>query len=344
MLLDIFGNPAFGLVPLTDTINKLIYVPGRISQLGLFRPTPIASTTAMIEEQEGVLALVAPTPRGGPGRTIARGTRKIRSVPVPHFQIDDSVMAESVQGVRAFGTESELETVQKLVTDRLQEAGDDLTVTQEWNRFGAIKGVVTYADGSTLSMFDLFGITPPAVVYLDIDNKDNGELSEAIGDIVRAIGRALGGTSFGGAYAFCGDNFYKAIRRNPEVRATFLNTPEAMLLREGPVDPSFNTNGSFGRFSFGGIIWDNMFGEIDGAPFVDTDEAQIFPLGAPGLFRTYYAPADYIETVNTLGLEKYAKQIRMDNDKGIRLESQTNCLDLCLRPNALITASLADGP
>lgn len=340
MMLDIFGNPAFGLAPLTDTINKLIYVPGRITQLGLFRETPIITTTALIEEKAGVLQLVAPTPRGGPGRTIARGDRKIRPVTVPHFEIDDSVLAEAVQGVRAFGTESDLETVQQLVIDRLQEAGDDLSVTQEWNRFGAVKGIITYADGSSLNVFDTFGVTPNDVVYLGIATADDGELSESISDIVRAMGRALGGTPFSGAYAFCGDDFYKALRKNPEVRATFLNTPEAALLREGPVDPNFNQNGSFGRFSYGGIIWDNMYAEVNGEPFVAADEAQIFPLG-PGIFRTYYAPADYIETVNTLGKAKYAKQIVMDNGKGVRLESQTNCLDICLRPNALFTANLA---
>lgn len=338
MMLDVFGNPAFGLVPLTDTINKLIYVPGRVTSLGIFRETPIITTTAMIEERSGVLSLVAPTPRGGPGRTIARGDRKLRPVAVPHFQIDDGVMAESVQGVRAFGTETDLETVQGLVTERLQEAGDDLSVTQEWNRFGALKGIVTYADGSTLDTFNLFGITPNDVVYLDIDAADDGELSAGISDIVRAMGRTLGGTPFTGAYAFCGDDFYKSIRKNPEVRATFLSTPEAALLRDGPVDTQFNQNGSFGRFAYGGIIWDNLYAEIDGQAFVDPDEAVIFPLG-PGIFRTYYAPADYIETVNTLGKPKYAKQIVMDNQKGIRLESQTNCLDICLRPNALFTAS-----
>lgn len=344
MLLDIFGDAAFGLAPLTDTINKLIYVPGRITSLGIFRETPIMTTVALIEERAGVLQLVAPTPRGGPGRTIARGDRRLRPVTVPHFQIDDSVLAESVQGVRAFGSESDVETVQGLVTDRLQEAGDDLAVTQEWNRFGAIKGIVAYADGSTLNVFDTFGITPPDTQYLNIAAADDGELSESISDIVRAMGRALGGTPFTGAYAFCGDNFYKAIRKNPEVRATFLNTPEAALLREGPVDPSFSSNGSFGRFQYGGIIWDNLYAEINGEPFVDTDEAQIFPLGAPGLFRTYYAPADYIETVNTLGKPLYAKQIVMDNGKGIRLESQKNSLDICLRPNALFTASLSPHP
>ena len=35
--LDIFSSSAFSMVSLTDAINKMPYVPGRIGQLGLFR-------------------------------------------------------------------------------------------------------------------------------------------------------------------------------------------------------------------------------------------------------------------------------------------------------------------
>jgi hypothetical protein len=54
------------------------------------------------------------------------------------------------------------------------------------------------------------------------------------------------------------------------------------------------------------------------------------------LFRTVYAPADYIETVNTIGLPRYAKQYPMPNDKGISLEMQMNALNYCTRPRVLI--------
>ena len=37
MTAGIFGSSAFSMVALTDAINKMPYVPGRIGQLGLFR-------------------------------------------------------------------------------------------------------------------------------------------------------------------------------------------------------------------------------------------------------------------------------------------------------------------
>ena len=42
--------------------------------------------------------------------------------------------------------------------------------------------------------------------------------------------------------------------------------------------------------------------------FTDASKAYFFPVGVPGLFRQYNAPADFVETANTIGLPRYAKQ------------------------------------
>jgi Phage major capsid protein E len=43
--------------------------------------------------------------------------------------------------------------------------------------------------------------------------------------------------------------------------------------------------------------------------FTDASKAYFFPVGVPGLFRQYNAPADFVETANTIGLPRYAKQV-----------------------------------
>jgi hypothetical protein len=55
--LDIFSGSAFSMVALTDAINKMPYVPGRIGQLGLFREQGVSTTSVMIEEREGKQAV-----------------------------------------------------------------------------------------------------------------------------------------------------------------------------------------------------------------------------------------------------------------------------------------------
>ena len=91
-----------------------------------------------------------------------------------------------------------------------------------------------------------------------------------------------------------------------------------------------------GAFEFGGITWMNYRGGQNVG--IDTDKCHLVPSGVPGLFRTVYAPADYIETVNTPGQRLYGKQWEMQNGKGVNLEFQMNALHYCTRPRVLIPA------
>ena len=69
---------------------------------------------------------------------------------------------------------------------------------------------------------------------------------------------------------------------------------------------------------------------------IPANTCRFFPVGAPDLFQCYYAPADYMETVNTLGKPYYAKQRQLNFDKGTEIEAQTNPLHICTRPYCLI--------
>lgn len=336
-MLDVFKSDAFSVTTLTDAINKMKYVPGRLGSLGLFNEGGVTTTSVVLDEKDGVLTLVAPTPRGGPGHTIDRQPRRARSLMVPHFELNDAVMAEEVQGIRAWGSETEIETVQGKLGEKMGFDSQSLAATQEYSRIGAVTGVVTYADSSQLNLFDEFGVTPPADVYLDLlaASPTMGALRQAVGGIARTIGNELSAVPFGGLYAICGNNFFDALIAHAEVRATYLSYQAAADLRMSTVD-SPAALGSWGTFAFGGVVWDNYFGKVGSTDFVDTDEAHVFPLGVPNLFRTYYAPADYVETVNTVGQRLYVRQYEMMNSKGIHMDIQMNALDICTRPGVLI--------
>lgn len=335
-MLDIFNSDPFSVVSLTDAINKTKFVPGRLSQLGLFRERSVATTMIAIEERNGILTLVDPTPRGGPGQTIDKGKRNVRSVAIPHFQIDDAIMAEEVQGVRPFGQESGLSTVMQTVDERMQAHVQSMAATQEFARVGAFKGIVTYADGSSLDLFSLFGVTQDDEVDFDLDNANpgSGVLRKKCAQTVRQVANTLDGSPYQYLLAQCGDAFFDDLLAHKEVVASYQGTPMAQVLRDGYVLP----DGSkiFGAFEFGGIVWENYRGAVGGTSYVNTDKCHIAPMGVPGLFATVYAPADYVETVNTLGQRLYMKQIPMPNGKGVSIEVQMNNLEYCTRPKALI--------
>ncbi|HEV8503712.1 MAG TPA: major capsid protein [Casimicrobiaceae bacterium] len=332
-MLDIFRGDAFGVVPLSIAINNLKFVPGYISGRGLFNETAIATTVVAIEEKNNILTLVAPTPRGGPGHTMPKPRRSMRMLGVPHFEINDAIMAEEVQGVRPFGQETGTEAVMTKVAERMQSAGQSLEYTQEYSRVGAVKGIVTYADGTTLNLFNEYGITPPAAINFVFSATTNtGAVRQQCAALIRTMGANLDGQGFTGVEAICGDAFFDALIGSLEVRSTYLNTQDAAELRSAYI----SGGQTWGSFAFGGILWTNYRGYAQGAPMVETDLAYFYPTGVPNLFPTIYAPADYIETVNTMGLPRYVKQYDMPNDKGVHMDTQMNALNFCSRPLALL--------
>jgi hypothetical protein len=338
-VLDIFASNIFGVVALTDAITNLPFKPGRVGELGIFSTGSVPVTTIVIEERDGQLVLIPPTPRGGPGTTVQRLRRRARNLTIPHFEINDAIMAEEVQGVRAFGTESQLETVMDKVLEHGELHVNSFDVTEEYHRLGAIKGLVTYADGTTLNLYTEFNVAKLAPVNFDLKNTSYpmGRLRQFVSNLVRTIGTELGGLPFTRLWALCGDDFFDALIGHQEVRQTFLNWTEAQILRDGYVGPNAST---WGSFSFGGVVFENYRGFVGGTHFIEPDECYIFPLGVPNLFRTVYGPADYLETVNTMGRRLYAKQYPMENDKGVNFDVQTNALQYCTRPRVLLTGTL----
>ena len=340
-MLNIFNNDAFSVTSLTDAIAERKVRPGRLGEMGLFTSSSVSTLSIAIERIGDTIQLVAPSLRGAAGETRDMPKRTIENITIPHFQRDWSVTADEVQGIRAFGAETMLNTVQGIVAAKIATNIEDLDLTDEYSRIGAIHGIVTYKGGSTLDLFTKFGVQQPAEVDFDLDNANpvDGVLRKACVTMIRSMKAALGGVPFGGVHAFCGDNFFDNLLQHKEVRETYKGWSEAQILRDSYVGPNRSSNP---MFMFGGITFEN-YGAIDssgdGALLgVHADKCRFIPTGVGGLFRTYYAPADYIETVNTMGRRLYAKQWQMSNGKGINGEVQTNVLHICTRPGVLMRA------
>ncbi len=336
-MLNIFKGDAFGVVPLTDSVQSLLYRPGRIGELGLFDTTSVSTLTVAIEQKGDILQLISPSQRGAMGATRDHAKPNIRDIRVPHFQRPWSVIADEVQGVRAWGSETALETVQGLVLQRMADHLADFALTEELARLGAVSGIVTYADASTLNLYTEFGVSQVAEVDFDLDNASpaGGALRKKCTDVIRAMKKALGAVPFVSVHAFCGDTFFDQLLAHPEVRETYKGWSEAQILRDSYVGKN---RGSNPMFEFGGIVFEN-YGQIDAEGVgVDTLKCRFFPVGVSKMFRTYYAPADYVETVNTPGQRLYAAQEPMPLNKGINGEIQMNSLNLATRPGALFGA------
>lgn len=344
-MLDIFSsNAAFTITSLTASLLRQPYVPQLIGSLGLFTPRPISTTTTTIELKGTRLALVPEVPRGAPPTPNVEDRRALVPFRVPHFPIRDTIMADAVQNVRAFGSEDGLEALTQVRDERLASMGLKLDVTQEFLRLGAIRGiVVTAADRTTgaplqqISLFDQFEVAaqPPLTWPIIGAGRSQeapaweGQLTELINDLGRKMADELPGGMLGNIFGVCGPVFFDAFAMHPERRAAFIGIDNRPV-----IEPLLGS-----RVQFRDVTIQEYRGRTSNVLFVAPNQCHFFALGVPELFLEIFAPADYNETVNTLGLARYAKMETMDFDKGIELEAQMNVLPICTAPRALFTAT-----
>ena len=324
--INIFQDEAFSVPRLTAAINEQPYVPGRIGELSLFSEEGVPTLEVQIEYDGTTLGLVSAKPRGGVGQAVVLGPRKLIPFNTVHLPQRSTMLADEIQGIRAFGSMSEMEVASSRVAKYLAKHRIQLDMTHEYQRIGAIKGQILDADGETvlLDVYQSFGIDQasfPMEMHIATTI-----VRDKCDDVLDLIEDALGATPTRGARSFCGREFWRSLISHKSVRETYLNTAQAAELR-GKVPDSFE---------LGGITFERYRGSMKGVPYVPTDEALVFPEGVPDFFITRFAPGDYLETVNTDGLPYYSRVEPLDYGKGLGIESQSNPLHLPTRPKAII--------
>ena len=167
--LDVFRADAFSITQLTAALNKMPYVPKRLGQLGLFKKQGINTTTVMIEEQNGKLMLIPSAARGSSPNVMGGKPRAARVFNILHLPLAANVMADDVQNIRSFGSESELQSVAEVVNDKLQDMRADFEATHEYHRVGAIQGKLLDADLAGTTLFDWFAEFGQTEITVNID-------------------------------------------------------------------------------------------------------------------------------------------------------------------------------
>lgn len=327
---DVFYPNGFSLTELTAAITEIPHVPTQLGDSGLFDYAGVATTTVQIEKEGSTLALVSAKARGAAGAAIGRNARNLRSFVLPHLPLDDRLLADEVQGVRAFGSENGPTPVQTKLMEIMTLGKRRFDLTMEWQRVGALKGIVYDADGTTVlyNFFTEFGVSQNTLDF---------ELDQTTTDVrlkcdsaINAIEDELGGNPYSGMVAYCGRTFWQQLIGHKSVKETYLNQAQAAQLRNSPVD----------ALDFGGVRWIKYRGAANGSQMIGANDAYIVPTGVQGLLLGRFAPADYNETVNTIGLPLYAKGIEMRNGKGWDIEMQSNPLHFLTRPRAVIKATV----
>lgn len=334
--MDVFNSTAFGTTSLTGMVNNLDFVPSLLGSLGVFEPMPVRTRNVFVDRRNGVQVLIPSSADGAPPEDLANDGRSAVPLRTTRLAKSFTLYAHELDGIRAHGSETELESVMGEYRTRTERLMGDMDLTHENMRLGALQGIVLDADGSTVlnNYFTDFAEAQAAAISFELDVATT-DVNGLCKDIVRAMSREAKGafTPATTVHALAGDDFYDALVAHANVEKFYMNWQAAQSLRETQ---------AFEAFRFGNITFHNYRGTDDNSTVaIATDECKFFPVGARDMFKVAYAPLETIDFVNQPGRERYMMNVP-DRDRGMSTKGEVYSYPLyvCQQPRVLQRATL----
>ena len=340
MHFDVFTSGsagAFSMLTLTSTLLDQPHVPMRLGRLGIFDVQGERTTKVSVERQGNTLVLVPVSQRGEIGTQNVKDGRTLVDIHSVRLAMEDVMTADEVQNVRSLGSEGDLATMQEEAIRRGIRMSNSIEATLEHHRIGAIKGQVLDADGSVvLDLPSTFGVTPQAERGTDFAGRAEGQLRPFYSQIIRDIEDELGGLPYHHIHCVASSGYMDALTSHPETRENVKGWQAAQALmgqaaRSAP-------------FEFAGISFEEYRGKVGNTKYVDDDKAHFFPVEVPELFLQRFAPAEWTDTVNTVGLPRYMRMFYNPNDPRqahkVTWVVQAHPITMCTRPRVLIKAKV----
>ena len=331
-LINPFDAGGYTLAEMTEAINILPNVYTRLGQMGLFPFEGVTQRSAVIEQAEGVLNLLPTVPLGGPATVANRDARSMRSFTIPWIPHDDAITPQDIQGVRGFGMSDAANPLARVMERKLTRMGLKHAQTREYMEVNALKGVVKDGSGVTLyDYFSEFGLTQQSVDFVLGTATTN--VQAKVRDVLRRIETELKGETISGVLALVSPEFFDKLIGHARVEDAYkyFSSTGAQPLRED----------TRRRFPFAGIIFEEYNATVTLASgstqtLIAAGEGIAFPLATRETFVTYGAPANLIETVNTIGLPMYARQLSRHDGSAIDVKTEASILPVNKRPRLAV--------
>ncbi|MBR0871194.1 major capsid protein [Bradyrhizobium tropiciagri] len=337
--LDVINFPYTSL-QLSTAVNRIPNNYGLLNALGLFPSEGSVSTLVEISIEDGTIRVLAAKERGAPGTANDRGQRKSFWVEIPHFPMLDLITPRDLQNmVEIIGRSKGTRTLDSEVAKRLFSIRQKHSVTLEWVRMGALKGVITDGNGDTLlDLYDFFGVTKKTIDFA-LGTAGTDIISKCQ-ELRQSMATNLKGETMTRPEVIVDSNFFSKFVQHAKVEKFWVNWQAASELARAKYDPA---GGQLGRvFEFQQILFREYYGTAPvgkppvSTPFVPANYGYAYPAGTQNMFETWNAPAEDVRVVNQPGQDIWISPEILKHGEGIELKSQSNCLAVCKRPEALV--------
>lgn len=335
VIINPFDGGGYSLAEMTGAINLLPNIYTRLGQMGLFRFEGVTQRAVILEYAEGSINLLPTVPLGGPPTVANRDTALMTSLVIPWIPHDDYITPQDIQGVRAFGTAAGTDPLATIMLRKLTRMRTKHAQTREYMEMNALRGILKDGAGKTLvNYFTEFGIT-----QLEVDFVLGTATTDVVGKIrtlLRLVEEALQGESMSGVKVLVSGEFFDKLITHAKVTKAYDNFNAA-----NGMNP--NRDDMRRQFIFGGVIFEEYNATVTLSTgttekLVPAGEGIAIPMGTTDTFVTYGAPANLMDTVNTIGEPIYARQLTRQDQSAIDLKSEASILPVNKRPGLVVRA------
>lgn len=331
MIIRSFGNN-FEVQDWTQEINVVPNQWGTIGQMGIFQEESVAEHVVVFEEIIKDGALLVDRVRGDRATQSKGAQRKLHTFAVPHFPHDDAISPQDLQGKRAYGNPSGVETLEAVRARKMERIRQNHAWTLEFARAQALTAGTVYAPNGTVSQnwFTEFGVARKSVDFLL--GTANTEVLAKIEEGIAHIQDNTGGETVTGTVVLCSPQFFAKLIAHASIKTAYQyysSTQEPLRQRLG---------GSFSiqrRFVHGGTEFVEMRDTYAGQALIPAGKAYMVPMGTSS-FKTYFSPANRFGLVNTLGEQVYLFESNDQKGTKIELESESNFVNAMMRPQLVV--------
>ena len=333
------SDPRFTVRNLSDGIINIPNTYYFFDKIGLFPDKGIRTTYVELDIKDiGDINIIPTGPRGAPPVQGNRDIRRTKVLKTLYMSYADAMMADDIQNLREFArpdSEMFLEDFADKLAEIVQPISWKYRTTHEYMKWGALRGDVYDADGSTVlyNCYDEFDEEQYAFDLKLGTASENGPLN-ALKEQRRWVDKNRKGEPVTGYLRLCSPELFDAITEHPYYMDIY---KEQQIHANHPL---FNDLGTTG-FRVGNELFIESIGEAtylaeDGSTqinrFIPAGEGLALPLGTTHTFRSYFSPGTMMDNVNTDGLAMYMSTEVMDHNRGVDIFTESAPLFLVQKP------------
>ena len=348
LVVDVWRGNGWEVVDLQEqVVERVEHKPQLLGQLGIFTPSYPMSPYIAISDSDRTLSLIPTSEFGAPPAELVPQGARVRPFRVNRIAKGSTVMAHELSAVLQTPFARQVATISGVIAERTARIVDDVELTHEHMRLGAIQGKVMDADGTTVLVdwFDEWGIAEPTEINFALGTAGTdvrGKFRQLKRQMqVAAKGMWNPSTRVGG---LVGDNFFDSVLNHPQIKETKLYNDGAAAMEgvEG-----------YGSVEIEGVTLINYQGSDPDASHdlsIGTDKARFFPMGATDVFEAAYGPAvEFAEYLGRPGQEYFSMMLENvdaqgnpdPRRRGDRVEIYSYPLMVCRRPEMLLRGKRA---